>query len=210
MNKISNKYNSSKTNRSYYPGASGLSSAYKTRQFLCFAGSGISPFTMLHIGLPDYPPQSSLSNRAISLSSIGNILSPNEDDRGSWQGAFRHALWQADIASSYSEDIAKKIGDCHEAGYNSDLNRRIFSNLDDADSTVDNLNNIIGRKLGAEKAGRKTKEQALRILDFARTEGLYRVKSTPSGFYKVVREVLNEDKYIRLRKEILLRNNDGL
>ncbi len=106
--------------------------------------------------------------------------------------------------------LQKKIGDCHETGYNPDLNRQIFSNLDDADSTVDKLNNIIGRKLGAEKVGRRTKEQALRVLDFARTEGLYRVKITPSGFYEVVREALDEDKYLRLRKEILLRNDDGL
>lgn len=210
MSNVFNENGSSKTASYYPPGSSGLLSSSKMRQFLCFAGSGIRPSTMLHVGLPGYPPQNSLSNRAVSLSSMRNILSPNEDDRGSWQGAFRHALWQADIAANYSEDTAKKIGDCHETGYNPDLNRQIFSNLDDADSTVDKLNNIIGRKLGAEKVGRRTKEQALRVLDFARTEGLYRVKITPSGFYEVVREALDEDKYLRLRKEILLRNDDGL
>ena len=75
-----------------------------------------------------------------------------EEERGSENGAFRHTLWQATITSEYGESIAKQVGNAHEDNPFVNLSNRTFSNVDDADRTVDLLNNIIGRDIGKKKS----------------------------------------------------------
>lgn len=45
----------------------------------------------------------------------------------------------------------QRAADSHETTTNVDLNLRAFKNLEDADRTIDFLNNDIGRNIGEEK-----------------------------------------------------------
>ena len=137
----------------------------------------------------------SCTSKAINFAETIKNESPAQDDRGSWAGALRHVMWQADITSKHSAYIARKIGECHEVNYSPDTSKRFFSNLDDADSTADLLNNEIGRKNGLNRWYLTSKEQMLRALWEARTNGLFKVRQTPWGQYEVFREKMDDNTY---------------
>lgn len=138
---------------------------------------------------------SSSTRKAETFASVINEYAPVQDDRGSWAGALRHVMWQADITSKHSSDIARKAGLCHEINYKPNPDQRFFSNLDDADSTADLLNNEIGRANGTNYKYLTSEEQMLRALWVARTNGLFRVRKTPRGQYEVYRETMDDDTY---------------
>lgn len=138
---------------------------------------------------------SSSTRKAETFASVINEYAPVQDDRGSWAGALRHVMWQADITSKHSSDIARKAGLCHEINYKPNPDQRFFSNLDDADSTADLLNNEIGRANGTHYKYLTSEEQMLRALWEAKTNGLYRVRKTPWGQYEVYRETMDDDTY---------------
>ena len=119
---------------------------------------------------------------------------------GSENGAFRHTLWQATITDRYGTDIAKQIGNAHESNPFVDLSIRTFSNLSEADQTVDLLNNIIGRNIGMQSTSKGMKQLALRILDEFKEKGLYTAIKDKNGNYNVVRTKLSEEKYNKLRQ----------
>lgn len=144
----------------------------------------------------------SSTGSALAFSSAIKENSPSTDDRGSWAGALRHVMWQADITSKHSAATAKIFGNCHEVNYKPDTSQRFFSNLDDADSTADLLNNQIGRENGINRWYLNTKEQMLRALWEARTRGLFKVRKTPWGQYEVYRETMDDDTYRRHFKNI--------
>ena len=123
-----------------------------------------------------------------------------EIEMGSENGAFRHTLWQATITDRYGTDIAKQIGNAHESNPFVDLSIRTFSNLSEADQTVDLLNNIIGRNIGMQSTSKGMKQLALRILDEFKEKGLYTAIKDKNGNYNVVRTKLSEEKYNKLRQ----------
>ena len=123
-----------------------------------------------------------------------------EIEMGSENGAFRHTLWQATITDRYGTDIAKQIGNAHESNPFVDLSIRTFSNLSEADQTVDLLNNITGRNIGMQSTSKGMKQLALRILDEFKEKGLYTAIKDKNGNYNVVRTKLSEEKYNKLRQ----------
>jgi len=154
------------------------------------------------IGLPhnipapsDFSSNSSSTGKAESFASLINEINPSKEDRGSWKNALRHVMWQADITAKHSVDIAKKVSQCHEINYNPDTDKRFFSNLDDADSTADLLNNEIGQQNGLNRWYLTSNEQTLRALWEARTNGLFKVQKTSWGQYEVYKEKMDDDTY---------------
>lgn len=162
------------------------------------------------VGTPKSSDHSTSTRRAIAFASAGSILSPNQDDRGSIRGAFRHVLWRSDIVPKYSDSIARDIGNCHELNRPFNPEWTLFSSFDEADSAVDQFNNITGRQIGREFGNLTTKQRALKILDKAYTEGLHTVEKTPYGNYKVVKSRIDLDTYKKMYVQLLSLDEDGL
>lgn len=122
----------------------------------------------------------------------------SQEERGSENGAFRHALWQAQITSEFGSSIAKQAGDAHEDNPNIDMGQTFFTDINDADQSVDLHNNIIGRSIGENNKGAKMNTTANAVLDVFETKGLYQAKKVNGG-YKVVRLKLDKSKANMLR-----------
>ena len=156
---------------------------------------------LLGIGVRDFSPKSSATNKAYAFSE--SAFAPPEEDRGSERGAFRHILWQSDITAKYGENVARHVGNCHEREQNFYPNERLFASVDDADRTVDQLNNIIGRRVGNEFKYLSTKERALKILRIGLNEGFYRVQKRNDGFFEIVKKPMSYDEYRRKYQQII-------
>ncbi|WP_396724779.1 hypothetical protein [Mucilaginibacter lappiensis] len=68
------------------------------------------------------------------------------------------------------------MGDAHEEERGADLTQRSFTGtnaMDQADQTVDLLNNIVGRQIGPDNAGGSIKDIATATLNEFHTNGLY-------------------------------------
>lgn len=162
---------------------------------------------LLGIGIPGIPPRNSITNKAYAFSDA--LFDKPEDDRGSMRGAIRHILWQADITARYGKDAARRIGNCHERESPFYPNETLFSSPDDADRTVDQWNNVIGRQLGDKFKHLSTKERAIQILQNALTEGVYRMIPRSDGYFEIVKEPMNKDEYERAYQQILRLDDNG-
>lgn len=179
------------------------------RQAWCMAGLPLTAIDVPYsVGIKGLPPDSSSTNRAYAFSEAGNILSTEYGDDGSERGAFRHILWQSDITSRYDENVAEIIGDCHEFGKNFDPNQKAFDSLIDADSAIDRLNNIIGRKVGAKYSHLTTRLRALKVLEQMHQDGYYKAIRRKNG-YIVEKVKMSDDSYNKMYDEILNRRDEN-
>ena len=122
-----------------------------------------------------------------------------QEERGSENGAFRHALWQAQITSEFGTSIAKQAGDAHEDNPNIDMNQTFYTNINEADKSADLHNNIIGRTIGESVKGAKMNVTAKAVLNIFINEGLYQAQKVKGG-YQVVRVKLDSSKGNELMK----------
>lgn len=159
------------------------------------------------IGYPRMSPESGITNKAYAFSDA--IFGIPEDDRGSVKGSFRHILWQSDMTARFGDSVAQKVGDCHERERPFYPRDSFFSSIDEADRTVDQLNNVIGRRLGNEFKYLSTKERALKILQMGFIEGFYRVLKRGDGFFEIIKEPMRYDEYERKRQQILRLDDNG-
>ena len=138
-----------------------------------------------------------ISTNATRFATRQNVLygsnTKTQEERGSENGAFRHTLWQAQITAEFGANVAKQIGDAHEDNPNIDMNQTSFTNITDADRSVDLHNNSIGRTIGEKNKGAKMNETAKAVLDVFVNEGLYQAQKVKGG-YKLVRAKLNSSK----------------
>ncbi len=158
------------------------------------------PLITLRIGIGVTKGAVNISTNATRFATRKEILfgsAKGQEDRGSENGAFRHALWQAEITSEFGSDIAKQIGDAHENNPFIDMNQTLFNYLDDADKSADLHNNIIGRTIGKENKGAGMKRIAIAVLNTFRDKGLYVAKGVKGG-YKLDFVKLNQNKYKQL------------
>ena len=156
------------------------------------------PFITSRIGVGVTKGAINICTNATRFATRGNILygsnpKAGQDDRGSENGAFRHTLWQAQITSEFGADIAKQVGDAHEDNPNIDMNQTSFTNITDADRSVDLHNNSIGRTIGENNKGAKMNETAKAVLDVFVNEGLYQAQKVKGG-YKLVRVRLSSSR----------------
>ena len=158
------------------------------------------PLITLRIGIGVTKGAVNISTNATRFATRKEILfgsAEGQEDRGSENGAFRHALWQAEITSEFGPNIAKQIGDAHEKNPFIDMNQTLFNSLNDADKSADLHNNIIGRTIGKENKGAGMKRIAIAVLNTFRDKGLYVAKGVKGG-YKLDFVKLNQNKYKQL------------
>ncbi len=157
-----------------------------------------------------------ISTNAVRFSTrIG--LHENDAHEGSQVNAFRHTLWQAEIASEFGSEIAKEIGYAHEENpytiFGSNLNTT-FTSLSKADETVDLLNNIIGRRIGEQNKDADMQELALKVLEQYRQHGLWVAQEEKDDEgntinYHVKLIPLSDKQYQEALKVIKKLNEDG-
>jgi RHS repeat-associated protein len=143
-----------------------------------------------------------ISTNAVRFATRGNILNGTrgQQDEGSENGAFRHALWQAEITSQFGSQIALEAGYTHEENPSANLSRRNFNSLAAADETVDLLNNIIGRSIGEQNAGKPMNELAGLVLEEFATNGLWTANQNDKGQWTISRTKLSSEKYNQLKE----------
>jgi len=178
-----------------------------------YIGFGLRhPIAANRIGFGVTPGASNISTNSTRFATRGEVLNGSkrtQEDRGSENGAFRHGLWQAAITSEFGGSIAAQAGSAHETNPFADLSVRSFSNLDDADQTVDLLNNVIGRRIGRENEGASMLELANLVLDEFNNNGLYTATQGKDGNWNISRTKLSTDKYNQLKEIFGTLNSDG-
>lgn len=132
-----------------------------------------------------------------------SILSSENDVKGKSGGinALRHVLWQALITKEIGLEEAKQIGNIHEGLdmstpspiYNP--NER-FGSYDEADSRADQLNNVIGRKIGSSISSNASRQQVVtKAIDQWSTKPFYLTDKNSAGQFIVKPVVLSQDNY---------------
>ena len=154
-----------------------------------------------------------ISTNSTRVATRGNVLDgsrpKDECEPGSENGAFRHTLWQATITPEFDTRTAEEAGNAHEDNPNTDLAIRIFSNLSEADQTVDLLNNQIGREIGQREKGKGMRHLAFSVLKEFEQKGLYTAVKRGRGWI-VKKTRLSKDKYLKLFNLFEILDNRGL
>ncbi|CDH04987.1 hypothetical protein XBO1_1630003 [Xenorhabdus bovienii str. oregonense] len=154
------------------------------------------PVAALAIG-PYIKHSTNISTNAARFASLGKeelggFADRNDGNRQT--NAFRHTIWQATITAKYGDKIAKHVGYANEINPNVDLRIRNFTDSQEADQTVDLLNNEIGRSIGLNYDTTSMKELAYKVLDTYNKNGLYTALKTSNG-YEVQKVQLNDHQY---------------
>jgi RHS repeat-associated protein len=188
---------------------------YQASINLRYIGFGLrNTFAATRIGFGVTTGATNISTNATRFATRGEILNGSkrsQEDRGSENGAFRHGLWQATIASEFGGSVAAQAGNAHEKNAFTDLSIRNFSNndLDGADQTVDLLNNAIGRSIGAANQGANMHELANFVLDKFKNNGLYTATMNKDGNWIVSKTTLSSEKYNQLKDIFKGLNENG-
>ena len=161
------------------------------------------PFTAYHIG-PVRHGKTNLSTNSVRFATRGEVLygsNPKvQEERGSEAGAFRHALWQATITNIYGAKKAKSIGDAHETKIKSvNFSIKEYDSIEEADRTVDLMNNVIGRNIGDTGKYSDMKTLAWEVLDYFEKQGLFVAEKSEQGKWIIERKRLSADKASALR-----------
>ena len=112
--------------------------------------------------------------------------------------AFRHSLWQAGVASKYGSDVAEAAGNSHESYTNVDLSQRTFKGedaLQDADQTIDLLNNSLARGIGTKNSNTSTKDLAVITLDFFHEKGFFVATTNKDKSVSIKQTKLTDSQY---------------
>ncbi|MBS1352220.1 MAG: hypothetical protein HPZ82_01630 [Coprobacter sp.] len=131
-------------------------------------------------------------------------------DEGSELGAFRHALWQAEITSKFGPLTAWKAGAAHERNPMADLQKMEFDNLAEADQTADLLNNIIGREIGIQHGDSSMRGLANQVLETFYRDGLYTATEYEEGKWRIERKLLSQDKYEKAKSIFEMIGENGM
>ena len=185
---------------------------YRARINSRYIGFGLrNPLAAIKIGFGVSKGATDISTNATRFATRGEILygsTRQQEDRGSENGAFRHALWQATITSEFGSRVALEAGNAHEKDPFTNLSVRTFSSLDDADQTVDLLNNQIGRRIGSQNKNVNMKDLALQVLEEFKNNGLY-TATEKDKVWTVKKTKLSNEKYKQLQSLFNSLNENG-
>lgn len=173
------------------------------------------PIAATSIGLPERG-STNISNNAVRFSTRIGLLE-NSDKEGSQVNAFRHALWQATITNEFGQSIAKQIGNAHEKNpfaVSNSKPKTSFNTLAEADETIDLMNNVIGRDIGAKITKTDMNIIALKTLDYFYQHGLWTATPTTDSKGKVIKYTisknrLNYNQYNEAKRIIQRLNKNG-
>jgi RHS repeat-associated protein len=132
---------------------------------------------------------------------------------GGVQNAIRHTLWQALLTKDMGAKAASRIGNAHETTTNVDMNQRVFKGVtakDDADRTIDLLNNQIGRSIGEQNKDADNVTTAKAVVTEYYKNGLYTMTGNDKDGYKIQKTKLTKDQYETAIKEIDKKGQDGM
>ena len=87
--------------------------------------------------------------------------------------------------------------------------RGLFDNESEADMVVDLLNNVIGRRIGANHRYLSRKQIALLALKELRENGLYRYEYCSDGLWRVMKVRISDDVYNDMYNTFMNLDNDG-
>ena len=141
-----------------------------------------------------------ISTDAVRFSTNNLGLNENAAHEGSQVNAFRHALWQAQITKELGMDVAKEIGSIHEENPKAidgikDFSKVRFSTLNEADQSIDLLNNIIGRSIGSKSESYYMDNNAIAVLNYYHDNGLWIARKMSDGTYMIYQQKLSDDQY---------------
>ena len=185
---------------------------YRARINFKYIGFGLrNPLAATKIGFGVNKGATDISTNATRFATRGEILygsARKQEDRGSENGAFRHTLWQATITSEFGSRVALEAGNAHEKDPFTNLSVRTFSSFDDADQTVDLLNNQIGRRIGSQNKNVNMKDLALQVLEEFKNNGLY-TATEKDKVWTVKKTKLSNEKYKQLQSLFNSLNENG-
>ena len=127
---------------------------------------------------------------------------------GDYGNAYRHTLWQSLITKMISEEDAIRIGNAHESGPMPNLMQRTFSDLNEADKTIDLLNNHIGRKIGKNHKTASNVELAKLVAKEFYTNGLWTAKKDKDG-YHIEKSKITKEQYDNIIQELNKKGENG-
>ena len=170
------------------------------------------PFIAMQLGARPkdggrYGINSAASNFAINSGLSKYAFSGATSDLGSKKGSYRHTVWQAIICSMFGEDIATQVGNSHDPI--TPPKQSFYTSFIDADTYCDQMNNVIGRKLG-KNSNLSNKELALKTLDLFHETGLYTVSKNEDGTYSVGLTKISDSEYYNAYSVLYTKNNQGL
>ena len=139
------------------------------------------------------------SNFQINIARAANLSSGKEGDLGN---AFRHTLWQSIITNKFGERNAMRIGNSHEDNPYVDITQRHFKSMKAADTVIDLLNNIIGRRIGKENKGADNKTLALKVIEEFYKKGLWVGITKDDGSVSIQKETITKKQYDAAVKNI--------
>ncbi len=146
------------------------------------------------------------SNFAVNNANNAKLSFRKEGDEGN---ALRHVIWQSIITRDLGEKHALRIADVHEDNPHVDLNVRCFSNLTEADQTIDLLNNIIGREIGKQNPNASNKDLARKVIEEFYQNGLW-ITTGPSETNITIKKVtITEEQYKTALESIDKKNEKG-
>ena len=146
------------------------------------------------------------SNFAVNIANNAKLSFRKEGDEGN---ALRHVIWQSIITRDLGEKHALRIADVHEDNPHVDLNVRCFSNLTEADQTIDLLNNIIGREIGKQNPNASNKDLARKVIEEFYQNGLW-ITTGPSETNITIKKVtITEEQYKTALESIDKKNEKG-
>ncbi|MDR2650859.1 MAG: hypothetical protein LBC68_00895 [Prevotellaceae bacterium] len=140
---------------------------------------------------------------------IANAAGLTHGDEGTQGNAIRHTLWQSIITKEFGTEHAKRIGNAHENNPKTDLTQREFTTMEDADQTVDLLNNEIGRNIAEQNTGATNVELATAVMDEYKNNGLWTVSGNKKDGYTIQRTTITNEQYEAALREINKKNETG-
>ena len=161
-------------------------------EYVVFASK--HPVALTNIGTANPHPETVKKPNISTVASTFqiNLLGPGPE--GSVSNAFRHAIWQAIIGSTFDEDVAIDAAYAHDPIWFGS-NDSSKSSLNNADTTVDLLNNEIGRKVALDNPSRSNTQLAKIILDIQHQTGLYQAVLKSDQSYAVRKVKLDSVTY---------------
>lgn len=132
-----------------------------------------------------------------------------EQNTINFRNALRHAIWQGVLASQYNPQVAYSAAIRHETRPYADIDKRTFSSEAEADQVTDLLNNVIGRKIGAENTGLSRKQIALLVLEELWKNGLFHYEHCNDGTWRIAKVRISDEVFSSMYQDFLNSDDNG-
>ena len=168
------------------------------------------PINALRVGVSKYGGKSISSVASDFAINMSKAVELNATGEGGKRNAIRHTLWQAILTNELGAEHAERIGNVHESGPTADLYQRNFIDKEEADKTVDQLNNKIGRSIGERFKGSDNVTLAKQVAKELYNNGLWVLSENSDKTFSIQKTKITHAEYHKMINEINKMNNYGL